>query len=100
MNEQKFANATTKTKKYVNGLNIMKQSVIVTISGTTQELNEFKTYLIATIVSISGYCLCQGTLSCQNLCLKHALKLRKRAVDTIYAIIEHHSNKIHKKTEN
>jgi hypothetical protein len=37
---------------------------IITISGTTCELKEFKRYLSATIVSISGCYLCKGTLSC------------------------------------
>jgi len=64
MNELILANYIIRKGGYPNKSYPINISGIITISGTTWELKEFKTYLIATIVSISGYCLCYGTLSC------------------------------------
>ena len=52
---------TIKKEKNSNPIN---EIGYIIISGTICELKEFRTYLIATTVSISGYCLCKGTLSC------------------------------------
>ena len=53
--EQTLANYTVKKKKLPP---IIEIAIIITMNGTTWELNEFRTYFSATIVSISGYCLC------------------------------------------